>query len=102
MSGYLQRLVDTASGRRGSVHPRTGSIFSPPDIPLQGWGEMEQVAAEPSTPRTRATSRAIEPPEPPRRERRRSGHLPLVRGPVALDSNAVAHASPSPLGPAPH
>ncbi len=29
MSGYLQRLVDTAAGRGEAVHPRTGSIFSP-------------------------------------------------------------------------
>ena len=99
MSGYLQRLVDAASGRSGSVYPRTGSIFSPrlDDIraPLQGWEETEHVTAAPSPPHARPASRAVKPPEPPRRARPRSGHVPLLPQPLALDSDANVSASPS-------
>ena len=81
MSGYLQRLVEIAAGRGDSVHPRTGSIFSPrlEEIrpPLQGWEETEHVTtAQP--PHSRATSLALEPPEPPRRVRPESEHAPLL------------------------
>lgn len=45
MSGYLQRLIRSVAQPEESVHPRTGSIFSPPrhepDSPPQQWHETE-------------------------------------------------------------
>jgi hypothetical protein len=100
MSGYLQRLVDAASGRSGSVYPRTGSIFSPrlDDIraPLQGWEETEHVTAAPSPPHARPASRADQTAGTAAlRARPRSGHVPLLPQPLALDSDANVSASPS-------
>src|SRR5207245_5702430 len=105
MSGYLQRLVEIAAGRGDSVHPRTGSIFSPrlEEIrpPLQGWEETEHVTtAQP--PHSRATSLALEPPEPPRRVRPESEHAPLLPRLVAPDTRSTAHAPPPvPAAPSP-
>lgn len=100
MSGYLQRLVETAAGRSDSVHPRTGSIFSPrlEEIrpPLQGWEETEYVTtAQP--PHSRATPLALEPlesQEPPRRVRPESEHAPLLPKLVAPDTRSTAPAPP--------
>jgi hypothetical protein len=44
MSGYLQRLVQTAAHPAESVHPRTGSIFSPTDDRDPHLGEPEEAS----------------------------------------------------------
>jgi hypothetical protein len=48
MSGYLQRLLNSTAGRPDAIHPRTGSIFSPPydaSSPLQRAEESQSVTA---------------------------------------------------------
>jgi hypothetical protein len=98
MSGYLQRLVDTAAGRADSVHPRTGSIFSPREEerrgPLQGWDETEQTTLAHPQPHQHAAPLPLESSEPPRGVTPRSGHAPLLPRSTAPDSHAAAHASP--------
>jgi len=58
MSGYLQRLVQTAAQPVQTVHPVAGSIFAPSrDNPLRGFESEEFVIAAPrSTVPTGATS----------------------------------------------
>ena len=97
MSGYLQRLVETAGGRGDSIHPRTGSIFAPrlEEIrpPLQGWEETERVTPAPP-PLSRGTSPALEPPEPPLSVGSESEHAPLLPRLVAPDTRSTAHVPP--------
>mgnify|MGYP001283785650 CR=1 FL=1 len=77
MSGYLQRLVDTAAGRGNAVHPRTGSLFSPRRFPLQDAEETEHVTTAQS-PHSRTTSPDREPSALPRSVTPGSGHVPLL------------------------
>ena len=116
MSGYLQRLVNTAAGRTGSVRPQTGSIFAPrlEEIrpPLAGWEETEPVRTphltmEAPPPRARAVSISHE-PAPLRDDAPRSAeHVPLLPRPVAPDGDAMlsiapdAHAMPPASRPGP-
>lgn len=98
MSGYLQRLVDTAVGRRDAVHPRTGSIFSPRlderRAPLQGWEETGHVALAQPAPDSHATPLALEPLEPPRGVSQGSEHAPLLPKSVAPERRAAAQVPP--------
>jgi hypothetical protein len=102
MSGYLQRLVDTAAGRGGGVHPSTGSIFSPRleerHAPLEALDETLTLAQPPARPH--ATPRELEPPEPLQGVRPRSEHAPLLPKSVAPDRRAAAEALP--FSPAVH
>jgi hypothetical protein len=97
MSGYLQRLVDSAAGRAPAVHPRTGSIFSPRveerHAPLQNWEETEQAA----TPHLTRDPHAAQP------------ELPSAHTPASLASRSVPpefeHTPllpPAPVLPEPH
>ena len=98
MSGYLQRLVDTAAGRGDAVHPRTGSIFSPRleerPAPLQRGEETEHVMLAQPPPDPHATPPELERPEPSRGVRLRSDHAPLLPKSVAPDRAATADAPP--------
>jgi hypothetical protein len=90
MSGYLQRLVDSAAGRARAVHPRTGSIFSPRveerHAPLQNWEETEQAAT----------------PHPTRDPQAAQPELPAVHSPANLASRSVPpEFEHTPLLPAP-
>jgi hypothetical protein len=94
MSGYLQRLVNAAGGG-DTVHPRTGSIFSPrvgeTPAPAQDREDIEQAAR----PRPRAASPHGEPADPPERVTRESRPTPLF--PAAVDAPAaptLEHAPP--------
>jgi hypothetical protein len=99
MSGYLRRLVDTAAARGESVHPTTGSIFSPHqpeiDAPLQNAEEAESVtsspiARAPATPPRRGESRGDAP---------RSLHAPLLpRAPASVDFSSAEIAEPARRG----
>jgi hypothetical protein len=65
MSGYLQRLVHTVAQPGGSVHPRTGSIFSP-------------YREEPGPPEAPLSPAAVHIPEPAQSERASSVEVPIL------------------------
>jgi hypothetical protein len=100
VSGYLQRLVSTAAGRGGAVHPRTGSVFAPRreemSAPLQGWEDAERVAPEPS-PHPRAASVEFESsPTPQPTSAPVFAHTPLLPASLEPDMRTIA-AAPPPL-----
>jgi hypothetical protein len=70
MSGYLQRLMNTAAARAEAVHPRTGSIFSPPhdnaSSPRLSVEESETVTVAQPRPDQQAASADVRHTEPPR------------------------------------
>lgn len=90
MSGYLQRLVRTVAHPGESVHPRTGSIFSPhrnePAPPLHEWEETEAVTLSQPQPTPAATSSDVDVPESPRTGQPRSAQVPLLRKTVLSES----------------
>jgi hypothetical protein len=90
MSGYLQRLVRTVAQPADSVHPRTGSIFSPhrnePAPPLHGWEETETVALSQPQPTAAATSSDVDVPESPRTGQPKSVQVPLLPKTVLSES----------------
>jgi hypothetical protein len=99
MSGYLQRLARSVVERGDSVHPRTGSIFSPRQeetrAPLQGLGEVEHVTPAHQRPESRATPSELDEAEPFRRVTQRSEHTPLLPRSAASDTRSTAHTPPA-------
>ena len=102
MSGYLQRLVNAATGRDGGVQPRTGSIFSPPrEEAFSRLPDLESTATAstaPSLSRVRAArpdaDSAVDPPPPVARRSRpeaRPDRAPDV--PVSVAVTPPAHES---------
>jgi hypothetical protein len=109
MSGYFQRLVDSAAGRASAVHPRTGSIFSPRaeerQAPLHGWEETEQGTPPQPPSHPHAAPAELSSPEAPRGIAARSAapgseHTPLLPEPGSPERRAAAQAPPL-LPPAP-
>src|SRR5690242_2565835 len=93
MSGYLRRLIDTAAARGDSVHPATGSIFSPhqteTSAPLHSAEDAESNAASAA-----ARARSI----PGRRNEPRGDttklHAPLLpptTAPVTFSTQKLPH-----------
>jgi hypothetical protein len=98
VSGYLQRLVNSAAGRADSVHPRTGSIFSPPrdDVfaPVPRGEDNETVAAalrldQPAPPAD------VSQAEPTRRVMRESAYVPLLPAAEAPAGDAAPSRPPA-------
>lgn len=102
MSGYLQRLVQTVAGRGDSVHPRTGSIFSPrsEEIRPPQPEETEQLTTAQPRPRPHAMSPEQQPSEPTRSVRPGAEHAPLL--PIAPDARSADYVPPRvPAAPRP-
>ena len=93
--GYLQRLVTAVAGRGDSIHPRTGSIFSPHreeiDPPLHGWEEEADVVTAVQA-QADATSLELEPPA--HSVRPKSEHVSLLPNTIAKDSRSTERAAP--------
>jgi hypothetical protein len=87
MSGYLQRLVNAASGGGETVHPRTGSIFSPRVGETPALAPDDQDSEQVALPLPRAASPHVEPVEPPDRLARES--RPTPRFPPASETPVV-------------
>jgi hypothetical protein len=98
MSGYLERLVNTAAGRGGAVHPRTGSIFSPhqEDVssPLQSREDSAIVTLAQPRPQPHGRSIDVELHEPPQRTTHGVSYAPLLPAPAAPDLDAAARMPP--------
>lgn len=88
MSGYLQRLMNSTADRAEAVHPRTGSIFSPPrdntSSPIQRAEESETVTAAQPRAEQQAPRADVRHPEPPRvsREPAYEPLLPAAEAPT--------------------
>jgi hypothetical protein len=87
--GYLQRLVTSVASQSDSIHPRTGSIFSPHreemNPPLHGWEEADTTTAV--QPQADATSLELEPPA--QRVRPKSEQVSLLPNTIAQDSRST-------------
>jgi hypothetical protein len=107
--GYLQRLIDAVAVRGDSLHPRTGSIFSPyraeTNPPLHAWEEAADTeTVSQQKPQADATSSELELPAPARSLRPNSEHVPLLPNAVAQDTRSTEQEAPAfraALGPDP-
>jgi hypothetical protein len=105
MSGYLQRLVNTGAGRADSVHPRTGSVFSPraAEVAIPGAVAEEPDAMAIAPPRARGPvpplplDRAETAPTPVAD----SPYVPLVSNPVAPRHSTETNSPSSRAAPGP-
>ncbi|HKB14331.1 MAG TPA: hypothetical protein VKD69_26880 [Vicinamibacterales bacterium] len=99
MSGYLQRLVNTAAGRADAVHPRIGSIFSPPrgdaSSPLRFVEESEIVTPAQPGPNRQTSSADVSDAEPPRRVTREPVYAPLLPAAEAPSRDAAPPETPA-------
>jgi len=96
VSGYLQRLVRTAAGSGGSVHPRTGSVYAPrrEETPtaLHASTDTEQAPSDASPPHVGSVD--SESPELAERAAQQSVHAPLLRPWPGPHVRPVAAVSP--------
>jgi hypothetical protein len=99
MSGYLQRLVQTAAQPVQALHPLTGSLFAPGyEDQSSGPESEESVITDPPT-AARATSQHQEIPErKPRRDitpRQEYRHIASIRSATPFSSEDATDVSPS-------
>jgi hypothetical protein len=96
--GYLQRLVTAVAGRGDSIHPRTGSIFSPhgeeTNPPLHGWEDAHTVTAVQPQTHADGTSMEREQLVPDESVRPKSERVSLLANTIAQDTRSTDRAVP--------
>jgi hypothetical protein len=99
MSGYLQRLVNRTAGRPNAIHPRTGSIFSPPrddaPTPLQPTEETETATAAQPRAQQQAPPAGVSHAEPRQYVTRELAYVPLVPAAEAPARDAAFSGPPA-------